>query len=146
MIKNLQEYFCPEISIFLDIVNYKRIEEHNKEIKQEISLLCQDNVNASVNEDGVRIIVTRSIIFDPNKLFTLSVSFGADLKFSDRKSEHEWKNINLAEEFLENGDFVTTQLMSRISLVIGEITSSFGQQPLILPTIIAKKNPSPQNP
>ena len=140
MIENLQEYFCPEMGIFLDVVNYKRIEEHCTERKQEISLLCQDNVNVSVNEDGVRVIVTRSVIFDPNEIFTLSVSFGADLKFTDRKLEYEWKDLDLAQEFMENGDFVTAQLMSRISLVIGEITSSFGQQPLILPAVIAKKD------
>ena len=29
--------------------------------------------------------------------------------------------------------------MSRISLLIGQITASFGQQPLILPSVIAKK-------
>lgn len=142
MIENLQEYFCPEMRIFLDVVNYKRIEEHCTERKQEISLLCQDNVNVSVNEDGVRVIVTRSVIFDPNEIFTLSVSFGADLKFTDRKLEYEWKDLDLAQEFMENGDFVTAQLMSRISLVIGEITSSFGQQPLILPAVIAKKDGS----
>lgn len=70
----------------------------------------------------------------------LSVSFGAELKFNNRKSEQDWMKINLAEEFMQNGDFVTTQLMSRISLLIGQITSSFGQQPLILPTMLAKKN------
>ena len=49
-------------------------------------------------------------------------------------------NINLADEFRKNGDFVTIQLMSRITLLIAEITSSFGQQPLILPTALAKRN------
>ena len=77
--------------------------------------------------------------FDPEKIFALSVSFGMDLKFNERKGEHDWQNVNLAEEFRENGDFVTAQLMSRISLLIGQITSSFGQQPLILPTGLAKK-------
>ena len=61
------------------------------------------------------------------------------MKFNERKSEYEWSEINLAEEFGENGDFVITQLMSRISLLIGQITSSFGQPPLILPAVIAKK-------
>lgn len=91
------------------------------------------------NEDGVRIIVTRTLMFEPEELFALNVSFGADLKFNERKAEHEWTKINLAEEFGENGDFVTAQLMSRISLLIGQITASFGQQPLILPSVIAKK-------
>lgn len=97
-----------------------------------------DNLKALTQEDGIRIIVTRTLTFDPEALFVLNVSFGADLKFNERKSEYEWSEINLAEEFGENGDFVITQLMSRISLLIGQITSSFGQPPLILPAVIAK--------
>lgn len=140
MICNLQEYFKPEQEIFLDTINYRRIENSGNELEQEVALLCQDNVRASVNDEGVCIIVTRSLVFEPEKIFVLSVSFGAELKFNNRKSEQDWMKINLAEEFMQNGDFVTTQLMSRISLLIGQITSSFGQQPLILPTMLAKKN------
>ena len=142
MIANLQEYFRPEIGIFLDAVNYKRIEDPNTKNIQQIAILCQDNVNASLSDEGVRILITRTVTFDPENIFAMSVSFGADLKFTDRKSEHDWKNINLAEEFMENGDFVTSQLISRISLIIGEITSSFGQQPLLLSPSLAKKNMS----
>ena len=139
MIRNLSEYFKPELEIFLDTVSYKRIENVNDKCEQELSLLCQDNLKAMLSEDGVRIIVTRTLMFEPEALFALNVSFGADLKFNERKVEHEWTEINLAEEFGENGDFVTGQLMSRISLLIGQITSSFGQQPLILPSMIANK-------
>ena len=140
MICNLQEFFKPEQEIFLDTISYRRIENSGNELEQEVALLCQDNIKASVNDEGVRIIVTRSLVFEPEKIFVLSVSFGAELKFNNRKSEQDWMKINLAEEFMQNGDFVTTQLMSRISLLIGQITSSFGQQPLILPTMLAKKN------
>ena len=139
MIRNLSEYFKPELEIFLDTVSYKRIEKLNNNCEQELSLLCQDNLKVMTNEDGVRIIVTRTLMFEPEELFALNVSFGADLKFNERKAEHEWTKINLAEEFGENGDFVTAQLMSRISLLIGQITASFGQKPLILPSVIAKK-------
>ena len=126
MIRNLSEYFKPELEIFLDTVSYKRIENLNNKCEQELSLLCQDNLKVMTNEDGVRIIVTRTLMFEPEELFALNVSFGADLKFNERKAEHEWTKINLAEEFGENGDFVTAQLMSRISLLIGQITASFG--------------------
>lgn len=139
MIKNLSEYFKPELEIFLDTVSYKRIENLDNKTEQELLLSCQDNLKALTQEDGIRIIVTRTLTFDPEALFVLNVSFGADLKFNERKSEYEWSEINLAEEFGENGDFVITQLMSRISLLIGQITSSFGQPPLILPAVIAKK-------
>lgn len=140
MIRNLSKYFKPELEIFLDAVSYRRIENLDNKRERELSLLCQDNLKATPDENGVRIIVTRTLMFDPEELFALTVSFGADLKFNEqRRAEYDWSEINLAEEFGENGDFVTVQLMSRISLLIGQITSSFGQQPIILPLEIAKK-------
>lgn len=142
MIKNLQDYFEPEQEIFLDEVNYKRIDSSNKEPKQEFALLCQDNVRVSISEEGVRVVITRSMVFDPRQIFSLNVSFGIDLKFNEKKMEYDWKNINLAEEFMENGDFVTTQLVSRISLLIAQITSSFGQPPIISPPTLAEQKKS----
>ncbi len=138
MIKNLSAYFRPDLEIFLDTLDYKRIESE-KNIEKEITLLCKDNIKATVQEDGVRIIITRILAFEPEEIFTLSVAFGADLKFNERKAEQKWTELNLAEEFRENGDFATAQLMSRMSLLIGQITASFGQQPIIPPLTLAKK-------
>lgn len=75
-------------------------------------------------------------------MFELSVSFGAVLDFDEkRKSEYDWRNINMADEIKENGEFVLSNLFSRISLLIGQITGSFGQQPLILaPTLAPDEN------
>ena len=140
MIKNLSDYFKPELEIFLDSLSYKRIESENKNTEKEFTLLCKDNIKTEVKEDGIRIIVTRILEFDPEEFFTLSVVFGADLKFNERKTEVKWDELNIAEEFRENGDFVTAQLMSRMSLLIGQITSSFGQQPIIPPLALAKKD------
>lgn len=139
MIKNLSDYFRPELEIFLDSLRYKRIESENKNTEKEFTLLCKDNIKTEMQEDGIRIIVTRILEFDPEEFFTLSVVFGADLKFNERKAEVKWDELNIAEEFRANGDFVTAQLMSRMSLLIGQITSSFGQQPIIPPLALAKK-------
>ena len=69
MIKNLSEYFKPELEIFLDTVSYKRIENLDNKTEQELLLLCQDNLKALTQEDGIRIIVTRTLTFDPEALF-----------------------------------------------------------------------------
>ena len=140
MIKNLSDYFKPELEIFLDSLSYKRIESENKNTEKEFTLLCKDNIKTEVKGEGIRIIVTRILEFDPEEFFTLSVVFGADLKFNERKTEVKWDELNIADEFRENGDFVTAQLMSRMSLLIGQITSSFGQQPIIPPLALAKKD------
>lgn len=140
MIKNLSEYFLPEQQFYLHKLTYDRIVTNTDE--ETSSLNCSDNISVEINDrDMLKIIVTRNLFFDPDMLFKLSVAFGADIIFDpQKKGEYEWENINLAEEFREYGDFVTVNLMNRISLLISQITSSFGQMPLVLPPNIVKSN------
>lgn len=137
MIKNLSEYFLPEHEFYLHKIVYNRLDNVTPEIA--VPLNCADNINVEISNNDVKIIVTRSLYFDPEEIFRLSVAFGANLKFDSKKvNEYNWNDINLAEEFRENGEFVTDNLMSRISLLIAQITSSFGQQPLLLTPTVAK--------
>lgn len=136
MISNLADYFIPEQEFYLDKVSYNRIDK-TEEIK-EYSLNCIENIETEVNGDIVKLTVSRLLKFDPEEIFELSVSFGAILKLNEeKKNDYDWTEINLAEEFRENGQFVLVNLVSRISLLIAEITSSFGQSPIILPPEIA---------
>ena len=132
MIQNLAEYFLPEQEYYLDNISYKRIETFQQD--KENNLKCTDSLTVEVMEETVKITLMRSLNFEPEKIFSLSVSFGAILRFNpERKKEIHWAEINLAQEFRSNGGFVLANLLSRISLLIGQITSSYGQQPLILP-------------
>lgn len=138
MISNLADYFEAEQEFYLDKVLYHRIDK--KEQAEEYSLNCIDNIEVQVNEDKVRLTVKRVLKFKPEEIFELSVSYGSILKIkAEKRGDYDWENINLAEEFRENGQFVLGNLMNRISLLIAEITSSFGQTPLILPPQIASK-------
>ncbi len=140
MIKNLVEYFLPEQEFYLQNVSYSKVE--NVINQNEHSLNCIDNIKVDViGNEKVRITITRSLKFEPEELFNLSVAFGAVLSFDpEHEKDCNWNEINLAEEFRANGDFVTVNLMSRITLLIAQITSSFGQQPLVLPPGIASNN------
>lgn len=141
MIKNLSEYFLPEQEFYLHKINYDRITSGEAGIrKSEIALNCADNIVVDVNDlDEVKLVVTRSLYFEPEEMFRLSVAFGAELKINPhKKNDYNWHELNLAEEFRDNGEFVMANLMSRISLLIAQITSSFGQQPLMLPPSIIK--------
>lgn len=133
MIQNLAEYFLPEQEYYLDNISYKRIETPLEE--KGNSIKCTDALTVEVmNDDFVRITLSRSLNFDPERFFALSVSFGAILKFDPaKKDEVNWADVNLAQEFKCNGGFALSHLLSRISLLIGQITSSYGQQPLLLP-------------
>lgn len=134
MLDNLKDYFMPEHEYYLQNICYNRLDvlkddSHN--------LDCTDNISVMLQDEYVIVVLERELKFDPKELFELSVSFGAKLKLKeDKRKEIDWSSINLAEEFHKQGEFVLANLMSRISLLIAQITSSFGQQPLILPTTL----------
>ena len=138
MINNLSEYFLQEQKFYLNQITYTRLDKC--ETAEKHTLNCADSIEVEVNENvGVKIIVTRSLYFEPEKLFKLSISFGAELLFEPKmKDAYKWNEINMADEFKMHGGFVTDHLMVRISLLISEITASYGQQPIILPPNIAK--------
>ena len=139
MIRNLEDYFEDEQGFYLDTVHYNRIDK--KDQAEEYSLKCIDNIEAVAEEDAVRLTVKRVLKFEPEEIFELSVSYGAVLKIKEeKKKSFTWEKIDLVEEFRENGQFVLGNLMSRISLLIAEITSSYGQPPIILPPVIASKD------
>lgn len=138
MIKNLVDYFESSQEFYLDEVSYKRIEIRN--CTESHILNCTDSIDANVNEEIVKLIVKRTLIFEPKEIFELSVAYGVVLKFKDKnKADYKWQEINLAEEFSKNGGFVLENLMGRISLLVGEITASFGQSPIILPPMLINK-------
>lgn len=138
MLMNLSEYFEPQQEYYLENISYNRKESIAK--KEDRSLICTDNITVGLSADSIKITLERTLKFEPEGFFELTVSFSTILKFkADKKNEVEWDKINLAEEFGKNGDFALTHLSSRSSLLIAEITASFGQQPLIIPAGVTKK-------
>ena len=133
MIANLEQYFKSDYQFYLNRIKYDRIESEHKD--GEVSLNCTDNISVTVNGDvGISLSVTRKMHFEPSVLFELEVSFGVDLLFVKEKQEEiNWNEIDLANEFKQNGEFVLQNIMSRMSLLIAQITSSSGQTPLITP-------------
>lgn len=130
--ENLSSYFMKEQEYYLDSISYERIDQIIG--TTEVQMLCTDTVEAKeIEGEKVIINVTRKVSFSPEILFDLSISYGAILKFNDNKRDVDWTSIDLSGEFKENGSFVTDNLFRRISLLVGEITSSFGQPPIIIP-------------
>ena len=137
MITNLKEYFSDSYNLFLDEINYKKL--NNPQNGVMLELKCNDQIEAKMDDArNVSVWVRRTLKFDTDEVFFLKVSFGAILALNEKKKdEYDWTKIDLAREFKENGGFVTNNLMSRISLLIAQITASVGQQPLILPPNIS---------
>lgn len=130
-------YFLHEHQIFLDNINYEvlKLEKANGEMK----LNCKDTIVAQlIDKRGVKITFNRTMTFEPEGMFFLSVTFGAMLKFNPvYYDEIMWKNIDLAGEFKQNCPHILTNLMSRTSLMISEITSASGQVPIVTPGGVA---------
>lgn len=143
MIKNLIEYFEPEQEFYLEKVIYNRVEDQKDTTQdgKEYTLQCIDNITTSISNDVLKILVQRQLKFDPEGIFGLTVSFGANLKFVEsKKKEYDWNQIDLSNEFKINGGFVMGNLMSRISMLVANITASFGQAPIVLPPGINSNN------
>lgn len=132
-IENLEQYFSEEYQFYLKKIIFEKEDDAIRD--GEISLNCTDSISANLNDvGGVQLIITRKLDFKPDNFFYLEVAFGADLIFDEKKkSEIDWTQVDLAREFKENGGFVLQNLLSRISLMISQITASFGQTPLITP-------------
>ena len=134
MLNNLSQYFLPEYEFYLEEIKYNRLSVSEKD---NDNLICKDTLSADLIDTGVRLLITRNLAFEESQLFDLSVSYGAVLTFDESRSiEINWNELDLAREFKDNGGFVLNNLMSRISLLIAQITSSFGQMPLVLPPAI----------
>lgn len=137
MLTNLSEYFLPEQQFYLDIIDYKRIEQPTQ--VSSVKLKCEDTINTTYYESSATIKITliRKVSFDPDVLFNVSIAFSSVLAIHpDKKDALDWKSLNLAAEFKENGDFVLNNLLSRTTLLLGQITSSYGLPPLIIPSKI----------
>ena len=132
MISNLYEYFEPQQEYYLENISYNKLNNIPNVIEYAINVV--DNVDVNLLEEGVEVIVGRKIFFDPNGVFELTVSFGANLHFNEeKKNEYNWDEINIENEFIKYGDFVIGNLISHISMLIANITASFGQPPMMLP-------------
>jgi len=139
MLNNLASYFEPEHEFYLNSISYER--KPSRHVLKESTLNCTESIGSTLTDDGLTIILKRTLAFDPDSIFELSVSFGANLKFVKEKTgEVDWHAINIAEEFRNNGDFILSNLASRLSLLIAEITASFGQSPVVLPPMLFSKS------
>ncbi len=130
-------YFLPNTKINLENVSYETVKNGNE--TKQYKMTCKDTILAQLMGNGVKINFNRKVDFEPEALFVISVTFSVFLPFKDgAKDELDWKNMDIAGEFKKAGGPILTTLMSKTSLLIGEITASAGQNPLITPVNVNK--------
>lgn len=131
----IDEVLNGNCSLYLDKVEYKRIGEN----ECEVSLNIKDDIEVKLDDkhQGITAIITRNLSFDPISLFEIAVTFGVYLEVNDNCEDLETLDLNaIKDEFLEDGCVITNIVMSRISLIISQLTSSFGERPIVTPPSI----------
>ncbi len=131
---DFKRYFLPEHQIFLENINYERLPVHRPADGEQMRLRCSDTIVSCREGDGCRITLNRSVSFEPEHLFYLSVSVGTRFRFDMRYYEEvDWSREDVAGAFRESNSPALTDMMARCSLLIAQITSSTGHTPFVTP-------------
>ncbi|SEA06405.1 hypothetical protein SAMN04515656_10357 [Eubacterium aggregans] len=134
------EHFKENYRFALKNINYQK---NDIDTKEKIELLCNDDVDIEISNDYVNITLTRTLVADPVKLFEIMVAFEVILFFIDGdqnnldQSEIEERLINEESDLLDD-------IAGRISLLIAQITSSYGNPPIVTPPVIMIKKDDAQ--
>lgn len=131
---NFKECFTDEYQYSLKSIDYKTIE--SQEIFDTIELNCSDEINSINIENGLELTFSRKVFFIPKCMYELTVTYSVKLFYVDNTKE-----IN-CEELLDNlkneENVYLSNIISRASLLISDITSSYGQNPVITPPVFIK--------
>lgn len=114
-------------------IEYQLINKND--LPEKASLNCKDKLEIlSSNDEKVNFILTRKLYFEPSYLYEINVSVVFSFAFNQNtKSEVDWEKVNLIEELKNDNNIVLGNIISRISLLISEITSFNSFIPVITP-------------
>ncbi len=130
--ENFERYFLHDRKILLENISYETVKPDKN--AKTMTLGCKDTIVAQLMESGIKINFNRAMNFTPEGIFSLSVTYSMML-FFDPTTKHEvnWKGMDIAGEFKRSCPQLLSAMMSRASLMIAQITSAAGQNPLITP-------------
>jgi len=134
MLDNIQTYFKDQYQFSLKKVSYDRLEIEPVNAALSIS----DQIDASINDRSLFVTFSRNIYFDPESAFTLSITFDAVLGIKDDMLESA-QNVDWKKELIETDNPYMANILSRVSSIIANITSSYGQPPVITPPGFIRK-------
>ncbi len=126
---------------FNNVVNLKSIVYNEKTVeKMPEKISVNDDFEYTYDGDGILILVTRKVCFEPDSIFDITVK--ADTFLSEKEeSDYDKKELS-SEEFLEGFEPVLNNICSRISTIISVITMASSNTPLITPPQIISEEQS----
>jgi len=129
---DFNRYFLADRRFALENISYETAKPEQSASGYKLN--GRDTVVAQLmGSTGVKITYNRTLKFEPEGPFTLSVSFGVMLVFNPgTRDEVDWKTVDIATQFRRHCAPLCANISSRISLLIAEITSASGQPPMIV--------------
>ncbi len=130
--ENFERYFLHDKKILLENISYETVKVEGR--PSDMKLGVKDTIVAQLLKNGVKINFNRALNFDPEGIFSLSVTYSMMMFFDpSTKDEIDWKSTDIATEFRQSCPHLLTALMSRTSLMVSQITSAGGQNPIVTP-------------
>lgn len=135
---NFQEVFEANYQYCLKEIDYRTVESDPKDnieikIKDDIPFTC------SLDDNKFKFDVRRSVLMVPTAVYQLTVSFGVTLTILE--DAPDLSSIDWSNEFKTNPVFenIIQGMMSRISVLISQITGASGKTPLVTPPGLQKE-------
>ncbi len=141
--ENFERYFLHDKKILLENISYETIKPEGR--ITQVKLGVKDTIVAQLLKNGIKINFNRAVNFDPEGIFSLSVTFSMMMLFDPSTAgEVDWKSTDIASEFRKSCPHLLTALMSRTSLMVSQITAAGGQNPLVTPASPVPEAPQAQ--
>ncbi|MBQ2547001.1 MAG: hypothetical protein II557_11990 [Clostridia bacterium] len=123
---DFNRYFLAERRMTLENVSFET--QRPAVTSGQLRLTAKDTIVAQLlGSAGVKATFNRTLSFEPDGPFTVSVSFSVMLVFNPgTRGEIDWKTIDLAEEFKKNCPQLVQTMMTKSALLIAEITNANG--------------------
>lgn len=135
---DFSKYFEANSKYYLNKLTFDHSCFSMEEQTQKVTLSIVDQVRTEyVKNKGIIIEFSRELSNNDNPPPMIQVSFCTELTFKEGvEQEVEWESVPLAKEIAESSEYYISNLVSRASLLIAEITASYGQIPIVTPPTI----------
>ena len=132
---DFSKYFKPHYKYYLNKLNFDHANIPENIEGGQVTLSISDQVKTDyIKGVGINIEFSRELKHSEDAPPMIEVSLCASLLFNDDvEQDVDWANIPLAQETVDSDNVFLDNLVTRASLLISEVTASYGQMPLVTP-------------
>ena len=131
------KFLKEEYQFILKQVVFRTIDEDND--AEQFKINISDDISVAFVDGGLFVDYCRNVYFEPNGIFDIKVNFGLKLSFKDGVKSEEVCDVDWVAELGDKENPYMANIIARTSNIISNLTSSFGQQPLITPPVFVKE-------